>query len=300
VIRNVASSYLSAESAAAQASAAASRVETGQALYQLAQEQHEAGVATGIDVLRAQVQLANDRQALVQARNSEKEIVLSLERNIGIQPGTSVELAEQLSVVNITPPTIEEAVQAALEDRPDYQSLAHQRDALAEQMKATSARYYPKLSANANYGGIGRTLGSITATGFAQLSLSFVVFDRDRPGEEKEIQARLDRVDRQATDLKSGIEQDIRTAMLRLDSASEEVIVANAGLELAQQELDLARTRFQGGVTNNIEVVNAQDSLARAQQNQIAALTRHADARIALARALGNTEATYSKYLLGH
>jgi outer membrane protein TolC len=275
-------------------------VETGQALYKLALDQRNAGVATGIDVLRAQVQLANDRQALVQTRNSTKEMVLALQRAIGIQPGTPMELAEQLSEVKIAPPTVEEAVQAALADRPDYQALEHQKDSLTEQLKSNRARYYPRLSASANYGGIGRTLSSVMSTGSAQLNLSFTVFDRDRQGEQKELQARLDRIDRQAADLKFGIEQDVRQAMLQLESASEELMVANAGLELAEKELDLAKTRFQGGVTNNIEVVNAQDSLSRAQQNQISALTRHADARISLARALGNTEATYEKYLLGH
>lgn len=300
VIRSIAALYLSAQSATAQVKAAATRVETGQALYKLAADQKEAGVATGIDVLRAQVQLANDRQSLVQARNAEKEILLSLQRNIGMQPGTPIELAEELTQVNIVAPPVEQAVQSALADRPDYQALEHQRDALTEQRKASRARFYPRLTANGNYGGIGRTVGSMTGTGVAQLSLSFVVFDRDRQGEEKEIEARLDRVKRQMDDLKYGIDQDIRQALLRLESAQEELTVANAGLDLSQQELDLARTRFQGGVTNNIEVVNAQDSLARAQQNQIIALTRHADARIALARALGNTEATYSKYLLGN
>ncbi len=89
-------------------------------------------------------------------------------------------------------------------------------------------------------------------------------------------------------------------AMLHLDSATQELGVAEAGLDLAQKELDLAQTRFAGGVANNIEVVTAQSSLARAQQNRIVALTHHADARIALARALGNTEANYSKYLGSH
>lgn len=299
VIRSIASLYLSAQSAAAQVKAAATRVETGQALYKLAADQKEAGVATGIDVLRAQVQLANDRQSLVQARNAEKEVLLSLQRNIGMQPGTPIELAEELTQVNIVAPAVEQAVQSALAERPDYQALEHQRDALTEQLKASHARFYPRLTANGNYGGIGRSIGSMTGTGLAQLSLSFVVFDRDRQGEEQEIEARLDRVKRQMEDLKYGIDQDIRQALLRLESAQEELTVANAGLDLSRQELELARTRFQGGVTNNIEVVNAQDSLARAQQNQIIALTRHADARIALARALGNTEATYTKYLLG-
>jgi outer membrane protein TolC len=300
VIRQVAGLYLNAESSAALAEAAKARVDTAQALYQLALDQRNAGVATGIDVLRAQVQLQQERQSLVEAKNSAEETKLVLARNIGLAPGTPIDLAEQLSAIDVTAPTPEEALQKALNGRPDYQALQKQREALNEQMRASKARFYPRLSANANYGGIGRTLSAMTGTGLAQLSLSFTVFDRDRQGEQQEIAARMDRLERQATDLKLGIDQDIRQALLRLNSATEEVSVATAGLDLAQKELDLAKVRFQNGVTNNVEVVNAQDSLARAQQNQIIALTRHADARIALARATGNTESTYEQYLGSH
>lgn len=98
-------------------------------------------------------------------------------------------------------------------------------------------------------------------------------------------------------DARLGIEQDLRQAVLDLDSAAEEVTVSRAALDLAQKELDLAQLRFSQGITNNIEVTTAQDALARAQQNSIIALTHHADARIALARAMGNTEGTYAQAL---
>jgi outer membrane protein TolC len=127
--------------------------------------------------------------------------------------------------------------------------------------------------------------------------VTLTLFDRDRGGEREEISSRLERVDQQIADLRLGIEQDIRQALLDLGSAAEEVKVAKEGLDLAEQELTLARDRFKDGLTNNIEVVNAQDSLARAQQNSIIALTRHADAKAALARALGDTEKIYEQYL---
>jgi outer membrane protein TolC len=98
-------------------------------------------------------------------------------------------------------------------------------------------------------------------------------------------------------DARLGVEQELRQSLLDLDSAAEEVEVAATGLDLAQKEVDLAQLRFGQGVTNNIEVISAQDALSRAQQNQIVALTHHADARISLARALGNTEATYAEVL---
>jgi outer membrane protein TolC len=108
------------------------------------------------------------------------------------------------------------------------------------------------------------------------------------------------RLERQMNDARLGVEQELHQAMLDLDSAAEEVSVAGAGLDLAQKEVDLAQLRFGQGVTNNVEVISAQDALSRAQQNQIVALTHHADARISLARALGNTEANYAEILEGH
>ena len=98
-------------------------------------------------------------------------------------------------------------------------------------------------------------------------------------------------------DARLGVEQELRQALLDLDSAAEEVSVAGAGLDLAQKEVELAQLRFSQGVTNNVEVISAQDALSRAQQNQIVALTHHVDARISMARALGNTEASYEESL---
>jgi len=297
VIRNVAALYLSAQSEFAEVVAAESRVDTAQALYKLAADQRDAGVATGIDVLRAQVQLANERQSLVQSRNLAKGSLLALARNIGMGMSPGVELADPLAFHPVHSIIVENVLPQALASRPDYQSLLRQRNALSEQLRASRARFLPRLTASGNYGGIGRTLGSINATEVAQLSLSFTVFDRDRNGEELEIAARIRRIERQMNDARLGVEQELRQALLDLDSAAEEVTVAAAGLNLAQKELDLAQLRFSEGVTNNVEVITAQDALSRAQQNSIVALTHHAEARISLARALGNTEASYAEYL---
>ena len=300
VIRSVATLYLSSQSQFAEVMAAESRVDTAQTLLKVATDQRDAGVATGIDVLRAQVQLANEKQSLVQSRNRAKSSLLVLARNIGISPGTGIELAERLEFRPVNSVTAETVLPQALASRPDYQSLTRQRAALDEQLRASRSRYLPKLDATGNYGGIGRTLASMRGTELAQLSLTFTVFDRDREGEAREIESQMRRLERQMNDARLGVEQELHQAMLDLDSAAEEVSVAGAGLDLAQKEVDLAQLRFGQGVTNNVEVISAQDALSRAQQNQIVALTHHADARISLARALGNTEANYAEILEGH
>jgi len=284
IIRAVASLYLNAQSAAARVDAAQSRVTDSDVLYKLAKDKHDAGTATGVDVLRSQVQLANDKQALLVAQNQYKQSLLALARNLGMRPSTPLELAEPLRYQPLVQPQAESLVPSALLARPDYLSLASQRQGLVEQQRASRARYYPKLSVNGNYGELGRSIGGVQGIGIIQGQIDFTVFDRDRSGEAQELASRVKRI-------------EIRDALLNLESAAEQVAVAKEGQDLAERELELAQDRFQSGTTNNVEVVTAQDELARAQENYILAVSSHADAKFALARAVGDTENNIGQYL---
>ncbi len=296
IVRAIAELYLNAESAAASAAAAQSRVNDSTALYKLAKDKHDAGTATGVDVLRAQVQLANDKQALLIAQNQYKRWLLALARNMGMSPATRIELAETLSFQALPQEQAETLVTAALVTRADYLSLARQREGLVEQQRANHARSYPKLSLNGNFGGIGRSIGGIQGTGLIQGQLDFTVFDRDRDGEAQQLAAQIKSIDDRIADMRRGIEEDIRDALLNLDSASEQVAVAGDGQQLAQRELVMAQDRFQQGTANNVEVITAQDELARAEQNYILAVSSHVDAKFALARALGDTEKNIAQF----
>jgi len=297
IIRAVGSLYLNAQSAAARVNAAQSRVTDSDTLYKLAKDRHDAGTATGVDVLRSQVQLANDKQVLLVAQNQYKQALLALARNLGMSPCAPLEIAEPLQYQPLTQPEAQILVPSALLTRPDFLSLAIQRQGLAEQQRASHARYFPKLSINGNYGGIGRSIGSVQGTGLIQGEIDFTVFDHDRNGEAQELASRVKRIDDQIADLRHGIEEDIHEALLNLESAAAQVTVAKDGQDLAQRELELAQDRFQSGTTNNVEVVTAQDELARAQENYILAVSSHVDAKFALARAVGNTEQNIGQYL---
>jgi len=297
IVRAIAALYLNAQSAEARVDAAQSRVTDSSTLYKLAKDKHDAGTATGVDVLRAQVQLDNDRQALLIADNQRKHSLLELARNLGMNPATPLELAEPLNYRVLNPLEVETLAPAALLARADYLSLDSQRAGLVEQQRASRARYYPKLSVNGNFGEIGRSIGSVQRTGLLQGQIDFTLFDRDRNGEAQELASRVKRIDDQIADLRRGIDEDIRDALLNLDSATEQVAVAIEGQELARRELQLAQDRFQAGTANNVEVVTAQDELARAEENYILAVSSHADAKFALARALGDTETNIAKFM---
>jgi outer membrane protein TolC len=297
IIRQVAALYLNAQAAQARLEAVDSRVATAQELHRLAREQRDAGVATGVDVLRSQVELANERQRMLEARNNLKQSLLLLARSIGFELGEPLELADPLKFQAVVLPDIPGAVQAALGKRPDYRSLQVQQQALAEEEKSNQRRWLPRLSFGGNYGAIGANLGEIRGTGALQGTVSLELFDWDRKGERAELEGRRQGLQHRMADLHRGIEQEIRQALLDLESATQEVDVAQQGQRLAQRDLELSRERFQAGVTTNIEVTAAQEALARAQENRIIALTRHADAKAALARALGATEEIYRHYL---
>ncbi|MGA3346566.1 MAG: TolC family protein [Terracidiphilus sp.] len=297
IVRAIAQLYLNAQSAEARAGSAQSRVTDSSALLKLAKDKHDAGTATGVDVLRAEVQLANDRQALLIAENQTKQSLLELARNIGVDPGTPLELAEPLVFHSLPQPEIEPLASAALLARADYLSLAQQRQGLVEQQSANRARSYPKLSINGNIGEIGRSIGGVRTTGLVQGQIDFTLFDRDRNGEALELASRVKRIDDQIADLRRGIEEELREALLNLDSAAEQVAVARDGQELAQRELEMAQDRFQQGTANNVEVVTAQDELARAEENAILAVSAHVDAKFALARAMGDTEKNIGKIM---
>jgi len=297
IVRAIAALYLNAQSAAARVDAAQSRVTDSSALYKMAKDKHDAGTATGVDVLRAQVQLANDKQTLLIADNQRKQALIELARNMGMSPATPLELAEPLNYRALNQPQLETLAPAALLARADYLSLASQRQGLVEQQRASRARYYPKLSINGNFGKIGRSIGGVQSTGLLQGQIDFTLFDRDRNGEAQEIASRVKRIDDQIADLRRGIEEDISEALLNLDSATEQVAVAKEGQELARRELQLAQDRFQSGTANNVEVITAQDELARAEENYILAVSRHVDAKYALARALGDTETNIAKFM---
>jgi outer membrane protein TolC len=216
-----------------------------------------------------------------------------------MKPGTPLQLADRLELHSVEIPEMDSALRRALQGRGDYRSLASQRESLVEQQKSNRARYFPKFSVNGDYGVLGRNLGDLPGTGLIQGTVSVALFDRDRTGEQQELQSRVQRLDAQIADLERGIERELRKAVLDLESAEQQVKVTETGLDLAERELALARDRFRNGLTDNLEVVTAQTSLQAAQDDRIVALGRHTDAAMALARALGATEQNYLKYVAG-
>ena len=298
VVQATASAYLQIVADASRIEAIRFQVQTSQALYDRAVDQQNAGTAAGIDVLRSQVELKQQQQRLLAQNNQFDKDKLALSRVIGLPPGQEFTLSETAPFSPLTSLSQGEALSAALSQRPDYQSYQARMRAAEETVRAAHGERYPTVGVTADYGDIGITPSNSHGTFAFVASAKINLFDGGRIS-ANEIQAKAALKQRQdeLADLAGQIDYQVRTAFLDIRTAADQVAVAQDNLDLANQTLVQARDRFAAGVTDNIEVVQAQESVASANDNLIAALYAHNLAKIGLARALGGAEQGIQKLL---
>src|SRR5579859_4299950 len=296
VILLVVSQYIGTLRAVANVTASQSRVELAQALYDQAADLQKEGVGTGIDTLRANVELQNEKQNLLEAQADRDRSLFGLNRLLNLDPRQRIELADALSFFDTPQPDTEVSIEDALNDRQEWKAIEERLNAAGYQKKAEEASRLPTLNFNGNwaYEGSSSTTGIPTYTYAAAVSVPLFTGGRIR-AEIVKADLEVKKLLQQEDDLRDQIALDVKTALLNLDSARSEVQVANLGVELSKQEVDQARDRFKAGVANNIEVIQAQDALARANDNQIAALYRFNQARADYARSVGQMEKIYAK-----
>jgi outer membrane protein TolC len=298
VVQATATGYLQIIADASQVEAIRSQVETSQALYDRAVDQQNAGTAAGIDVLRSQVELRQQQQRLLAQRNQFEKDKLTLGRVIGLPPGQDFNISEAAPYAPLDSMTQDQALQTAAQQRPDLQSYKARVRAAEEAVKAARGERYPTADVTADYGDVGPTLASSHGTFSFVASGKITVFDGGRiAGDVIQARAALKQRQDELADLGAQIEYQVRTAFLDIRSAADQVAVARDNLDLANQTLVQARDRFTAGVTDNIEVVQAQESVAAANDTLITALFAHNVAKVALARALGGTEQGIQKLL---
>jgi outer membrane protein TolC len=291
VVQATANGYLQIIADASRVEAIRSQVETSQALYDRAVDQQTAGTAAGIDVLRSQVELKQQQQRLLAQRNQFEKDKLTLGRVIGLPPGQDFNISEAAPFAPLAALTQDQALQTAIQQRPDYQSYKSRVRAAEETVKAARGERYPTANVTADYGDVGPTLGNSHGTFSFVASAKINVFDGGRiAGDLIQARAALKQRQDELADLGGQIEYQVRSAFLDIGSAADQVAVARDNLDLANQTLVQARDRFSAGVTDNIEVVQAQESVAAANDTLISALFAHNVAKVGLARALGGTE----------
>jgi outer membrane protein TolC len=292
----VVSQYLGALRAGADVRAAQSRMDLAQALYEQARDMQTHGVGTGIDTLRANVELQNEKQRLLVAETDQKVAFYGLSRLLDLDSQQPLELTDQLSFFDTPANEADGSLDRAYTLRPELRVLEAQDRASQKLKSATSLSRLPSLSFQGAWSYQGLSISSGIPVYQYQAAFTVPLFTGGRVHAEiAREDLELKKIAQQREDLRDQIALEVKTAVAQLESARHQVDVANLGVQLAQEEVTQARDRFQAGVANNIEVVSAQDALARANDNQIAALYRYNQARADLARSTGRMESLYAK-----
>ena len=300
VVLAVGNAYLQALAGTARVETADAQVKTAQALYTKASDQQRAGVSPAIDVLRAQVELQNRQQQLIVARNDFAKQKLALARIIGFAPGQEFSLTDKVPYAPLTTQGLEQSLQRAYASRPDYQAALSQVRSAELSRRAATAEYFPTLGVEADYGDIGVSPFRSNGTYHVAGTLNVPVFQGGRVhGDTLQAEASLRQARNQAENLRGQIDYEVRTAMLDLNAAADQVQVAQSSVQLAQQTLTQAQDRFSAGVTDNLEVIQAQEALAGANESYIASLYAHNLAKVEFAKAIGFAEQGVKDYLKG-
>ena len=285
---------------AARVAATRVQVETAQALYERARDQHRAGTSPAIDELRSQVELKTQQQQLLALQNQVDKDKLSLARAIGLPSGQVFEITDTAPYKPLEGLTPSEALQRAYASRADYQSGAGAGAGGGTAHRSVSDEWLPTASISTNYDLIGLTFADSHGTFNVTGSIKMNIFDGGkRRADMLDADTTVKQRREELANIQGQIDQDVRAALLDLKSAADQVTVAQDNVGLADQTLTQARDRFAAGVTDNIEVVQAQDSVASAQQNLISAIYAHNLAKVALARAMGSTEANLKTFMEG-
>jgi outer membrane protein TolC len=297
VVEAVGNAYLLIISDMARVDAAQAQVDTSQVLFNRAVDQHAAGVAPAIDQLRAEVQLRTDQQTLLASKNQYEKDKLVLGRVIGLPPGQLFNTTDRLPVSPLNGITTEDALRQAYANRADFKAAEEQVRAAEIARSASVAAYYPTVDLSGNFGDAGVNVGISHNVWNVTGALNFTIFDGGRIRSDiEEADSTLRQRKNDLGDLRGQIDQQVRTALLDLQSAADQVAVAQRNQVLAHETLDQSRDRFTAGVTDNLEVVQAQQSVVTADVNLISATYQHNLAKIELARALGMAEQNIARF----
>jgi outer membrane protein TolC len=300
VVLVIISNYLLAIADQSEVESATSQRDTAKTLFQQTSDQKTAGLASAVDVLRSHVQLQSREQKLIVARNNLAKEKLVLARAIGLPLGQLFEITTHIPYQELTPSSLDEAIQSAYKARADFQSQMNRVRSAELVRKAASAERYPSLGAETDYGLSGVNPGSSHGTVDAAATLRIPIFQGGRVhGDVLRADASLTGERQRLEDSRARIDQEVRDAYLDLESSAQEVSVEKSAVTLATQNLEQSRDRFASGVTDNIEVVQAQDALAIATDAYIGSLYSHNVAKISLARATGVAESRFAEYVEG-
>jgi outer membrane protein TolC len=297
VVQAVSNAYLAIITDSARVQAIQAELDTAQALFDRATDQRRAGTVPGIDVLRAEVELRTEQQRMVAQKNLVEKDKLSLARAIGLPTGQQFSVSDALPFAPLQI-ALDDLLKQAYDHRADYRAAEANVRAAEFALQSAHSEHWPEIVVQADYGDIGKTFANSHGSYDVVAGVRVPVYAGGRTRTDiDQAEAVLRNRKNAVEDLRGRIDYEVRSAVLDLQSAADQVSVAERNADLANQTLIQARDRFSAGVTDNIEVVQAQQLLASANDNYISSLNAHNAAKIALATALGVAEEGVPQYL---
>jgi len=294
VVLAVGNLYLLALADQARVASSTAQVATAEALVRLAEDRHDAGLVPQIDVVRQQVQLQGARAQQIAANTALANRRLQLARAIGLPAGQTFELTTSSAFVPGEPPSLDDALRSAQAHRPEVLSARARVDAARASRQAASAGSLPTVHVDADVGALGNTASSAEPTYALAASLRVPIFSGgQRQAAVQRADAELRQREAELADLENGLHYEIESALLTLTAAAASVDVATSASSLAREELTQAQDRFAAGLADTVEVVQAQEAVARASEQYIASVYAHTIAKANLARAMGDAETRF-------
>jgi outer membrane protein TolC len=300
VVLAVGGSYLQTVATAARVVSQRAQVDNAQAIYHQAEVRKAAGTNARIDVTRSLVELQTQQQRLSSFEADLRKQTIALARLIGLPLDREITLSEPLNSNASTVPEASAAIESAFYNRADLQASQAQVQAAQRVLSAARAERLPSVSLNGSYGVIGpnpaSTHGVFAITG----AVNVPIWNGGRThGDIEQATAVLNQRQAELADQRGRIEQDVRTTLIELQTASGQVRLGENNRNLANETLTEARDRFAAGVATTVEVVQAQQQLASAESDYISSLYSFNLAKLALARATGEAESNFSETLKG-
>lgn len=298
VVLAVGGAYLQVIAARARVESAKAQLETANALYQQTAQQRSVGLLAQIDVNKSQVQMLTEKQRLASLQNDLAKQKINLARLTGLPPNDHYELSDDVPFAEAPVTGEEDAVAQALMQRADIKAAQAQIRAAERTVAAARAERLPSLSLSADYGVIGTNPAESHGTFTVAGTLRIPIWEGGRTeGDIEQANAAVAQRRAELEDIRSRVESEVRNAFLDLQTAVSQVEVARQNLDVTRETLTLTRQRFDAGITDSVEVSQAQSSVASAELDYINSVFAHNVAKLSLARAAGGSAESLQRFL---
>jgi outer membrane protein TolC len=298
VVLAVCGEYLQIIATKERVASAHAQLDTATALFQQTQQKRAVGLSPQIDVDRSEVEQLTQQQRVISLETELAKQKIALARITGLRPNDAYELTDEVPFAAAPALTLDDAIHQALDRRSDIKAAEAQVRAAQRALAAAHDERLPSLSINGNYGAIGTNPAQASATFSAAATLSIPIWQGGRTeGDIKAAEASLAQRQSELDDLKGQVESDVRNAFLDLQAATSQVKLAQRNLQVNKETLDLTRQRFDAGVIDNVEVVQAQESLTSADLDTINSVFAHNVAKLSLARAIASAADNLQQFL---